>query len=159
MIEARKMAVGGSGSVDRLDAFSSNSSSGRLRSLQATVRVAMEREAHEEVSAAVGLRQSRTVLTGYARYLDRGGKPEFFGITRTTSDLDDLTPARTERKYVFAIHGRPFEPTVQGLMVAIDKLLTDSATWKVRPSLSMIVCLRLAREHLSRTGIDFGPVV
>ncbi|MCE5314152.1 MAG: hypothetical protein ABFD49_11960 [Armatimonadota bacterium] len=65
--------------------------------LQEFVIRAMEREMVEEC----GLRQSndqfvRTHLTGYARYLNLGGKPEYFGVSIISDDHNRVTVARKE---------------------------------------------------------------
>jgi hypothetical protein len=151
MVEARKISVGASGSAVLADCVGAD---GRLRTLQETIRSAMEREVSEEVSAAVGPHKSRTWITGHARYLSRGGKPEFYGITRSVSRLEDLHPAKQERGYVHRVYGRGFEPGAQGLAAAIERLLRDGDFGSKSLSLSMVVCLRLALDHLARTELD-----
>jgi 8-oxo-dGTP pyrophosphatase MutT (NUDIX family) len=53
----------------------------------------MERELHEET----GIRPDEiaaTRVTGFARWLERGAKPEFFGITELTAMARDLEQRR-----------------------------------------------------------------
>jgi 8-oxo-dGTP pyrophosphatase MutT (NUDIX family) len=69
------LAPSGSGSLDRHDLGAHNDI------LQRVVRHAMERELREET----GIRPDdirSTEIIGFARWLDRGAKPEFFGITK-----------------------------------------------------------------------------
>lgn len=154
MVGALKLSVGASGSLDGADAYDVNAKKKRvLRTFQDMVRRGMEREASEEVSAAVGPEKSRTWLTGYARYLDRGAKPEFYGITRTISELDELHAGKNEADFVHQIYGRPFQPSAAGLTAVIDTLLAEGAQ---NASLSLIVCLRFAKDYLARGGaIEF----
>lgn len=156
MIGALKLSVGASGSLDQADAFDAGAKKKRaLRTFQDMIRHGMEREAREEVSAAVGPGKSRTWLTGYARYLDRGGKPEFYGITRTTSELDELRAGKHEADFVHQIYGRPFQPNAAGLTAVLDTLLAEAETPAQNFSLSMIVCLRFAKDYLARRAIEF----
>lgn len=152
--------VGGSGSLDskyepgpphnRGDA----GDGAGLRTFQDMIRHGMEREAAEEISATIGPGQSRTWLTGYARYLDRGGKPEFFGITRTTSQIDELRPTKRDKDRVHQIYRHPFQPTVAGLAATIEALLAGPD--RGRFCLSMVVSLQCAKEYLARGGaIEF----
>lgn len=53
-------------------------------------------EVNDEISKTfkIPLNKTATILTGYTRLLNRGGKPEFFSITRTTENLADLNPKK-----------------------------------------------------------------
>lgn len=150
-ISANETAVGASGSLDLRDIDETRIAAPTLQGL---VRFGMEREAQEELSAAFDIGRKNTVLTGYARYLARGGKPEFFGISRTTSTLSSLKATGAEKRYVSGIWGRPFTPTKEGLLQVIDQLLDEGSTARRRYSLSMVVTLRSARDHIARNGID-----
>ena len=94
----------------------------------------MEREAAEEMSAAVGPGKSKAVLTGFARFVDRGGKPEFFGIVRTASKIRDLGPMRGER-YVDGIYSLEVSPTPQGLIKASTSCSGSGTRWIIRIAL------------------------
>jgi hypothetical protein len=86
-------------------------------------------------------------LTGYARYLDRGAKPEFFGITKTKAKLASLEEKRRRRKYVRQIFGEPFEPNAAGLSEAIERTLEKP---KARASESQGVGLGYPRSSAFR---------
>jgi hypothetical protein len=152
MVSGMKTGVGASGSLDIADAVEIPGRKPPVyRTLQDMIRHGVEREAAEELTAAVGPGHSTTWLTGYARYLDRGGKPEFFGITRTTSKLAELQPTKRETGFVHRVFGRPFAPSRQGLIDAIDLLIGPEGN-PAGQSLSMAVCLRLARDYLAAGG-------
>ncbi|HEX6523951.1 MAG TPA: hypothetical protein VF070_28710 [Streptosporangiaceae bacterium] len=96
------LAPSGSGSLDPGDLKHDNRGNGAAGTLQDIVRRGMERELCEET----GIRPEeirRTRVTGFARWLERGAKPEFFGLTElsaTASDLAERRPiASNERLY------------------------------------------------------------
>jgi hypothetical protein len=157
-VDSRCLNLGSSGSLDDADLYHVRSWFGekRLRTLQDALRRGMEREAAEETSAAVGPGKSQATLTGFARYLDRGGKPEFFGIVRTASKLSELRPSGGER-FVHGIYSVEFAPTRHGLIEGIDELLGRWNSMDYPYSPSMKVGLRLARSHVERSGIDLSP--
>lgn len=158
-VDSRCINLGSSGSLDLSDLHHPPQSGSRpLRSLQDALRHGMEREAAEETGAAVGPGRSATILTGYARYLHRGGKPEFFGIIRTASKFDSLGTRRSERKFVHGIDGESFEPTPAGLTETIEGLLVRCEAKPDRHSPSMAVGLRLARSYVERFGLDLSPL-
>lgn len=139
-IDSYMLTVGASGSMDLADVR-------RQADLQAALRRAMEREAGEELSAQFAGPQHRTFLTGFARYVHRGGKPEFFGLSCSSSDSRSLAPARHEEKYVHRIFFEPYEPTVEGLAAALGALrdrITES-----RASISMLAGIEFAVHHLA----------
>lgn len=88
------MAPTGSGSCDWKDAVFTGS--GHV-DLHATLARAMEREFLEEsfAGAAASLRRETRVL-GYFRWIRRGGKPEFVGVTRADVDAVELQPNAAE---------------------------------------------------------------
>ncbi|MGQ3355264.1 MAG: hypothetical protein ACT6XY_11795 [Phreatobacter sp.] len=68
------------------------------------VRIGMLRELTEETSALELDPQGKIRLTGYCRYLTRGGKPEFFGFARVSQRHDEVRIVpRRERKKVSRI--------------------------------------------------------
>lgn len=88
----------GSGSCDTADIQS--------RNLQKTVIKTMKRELTEETIADKSLDNglNRTMILGFYRWVTRGGKPEFTGITRLSGTSDQYRPdpkgARTEKSAV-----------------------------------------------------------
>jgi hypothetical protein len=156
-VDSRRINLGSSGSLDLADLyFTPHSGLTPLRTLQDAIRHGMEREAAEETGAAIGPGNSSTILTGYARYLHRGGKPEFFGIIRTTSSFEALGARHSERKFVHRIYREPFEGTAAGLVAAIARLIDLCEAEPDRYSPSMAVGLRLARSYVERCGLDLS---
>ncbi|WP_313522552.1 hypothetical protein [Shinella sp.] len=151
-VSANETAVGASGSLDLRDFEETRLNASTLQGL---LRYGMEREAKEELSAEFTNGRSNTVLTGYARYLARGGKPEFFGITRTRSTLSQLKPTRPDKRFVANIRGIPFSPSNEGLLDVIASLLDDGENNRRRYSLSMVVTLRMGRDYLKRNQLQF----
>lgn len=148
-VSAGQLGPGASGSLDRHDLRSA----GHPPTLQALCRIGMEREATEEVGARFSAPGQATVLTGYARYLLRGGKPEFFGISRSITSRRKLRRGTQESRYVKAIEPIGFDPHAPGLIDTIDRLLEDG--WDARDfGVSLIVCLRLARAWLETAPPD-----
>ena len=92
---ARLLAPSGSGSLDLRDLGPGPSTA---QSLQEILRRGMERELREET----GVRQDEIVatrITGFARWLERGAKPEFFAITKLNVTARDLEQRRHEHLY------------------------------------------------------------
>lgn len=90
-----RLAPSGSGSVDAADLDGS-------ADLRALVVGAMERELREECCLPRDVRVT-TRLTGFARWLERGGKPEFYGVSRvamTAREVELRRIDRRERAYV-----------------------------------------------------------
>lgn len=89
----RLMAPSGSGSLEPRDH--------RVQSLQATVAAGMERELMEEVGLAPEDIDGTRIL-GFGRWLERGARPEFFGLTRLRIDAAEAQrrrPKPRERGY------------------------------------------------------------
>lgn len=84
-IDANKVALGGSGSMDFKDAAVATET-GDLR--DALVH-SMARELCEETGKKHYMEQAvkNTYLTGFFRWVDRSGKPEFCGITKAGTDM------------------------------------------------------------------------
>ncbi|MDP9591324.1 UNVERIFIED_ORG: hypothetical protein J2W19_003900 [Shinella zoogloeoides] len=151
-VSGNETAVGASGSLDLRDIDETKLNAPTLQGL---LRYGMEREAREELSAEFNNGRPNTFLTGYARYLARGGKPEFFGITRSRSTLAQLKPTRPDKRFVANIRGIPFLPSSAGLIDVIDSLLKEGETNRRRYSLSMVVSLRIGREFLQHQQLQF----
>lgn len=148
-VSGGEMGPGGSGSLDVRDLRLA----GDPPTLQALCRAGMEREAAEELSARFAERGTATVLTGHARFLLRGGKPEFFGISRSITSCRQMAHGAGEERYVTGIEAEPFEPGAVGLMAAIDRLL-GTGRQGPRYGVSLVVCLRLARAWLETAQPD-----
>jgi 8-oxo-dGTP pyrophosphatase MutT (NUDIX family) len=89
------LAPSGSGSLDPRDLGPAVTGPGSRPAeiLQDIVRRGMERELREET----GIRQDEirhTKVIGFARWLERGAKPEFFGITQLSATADDIAERR-----------------------------------------------------------------
>lgn len=80
MINANRYTPSGSGSVDYKDFSRYESMNGTSPSLQELVAFAAERELREECAIPESV-DIRTYVIGYARLLERGGKPDFFCIS------------------------------------------------------------------------------
>ncbi|EOD64420.1 hypothetical protein [Amycolatopsis vancoresmycina] len=93
------LAPSGSGSLEPRDLRTPDG--GRRRLLHTAVRAGMERELCEES----GLRPADvrgTKVVGFARWMERGAKPEFFGLTELAVDSAEVTrrrPGSGERLY------------------------------------------------------------
>lgn len=92
VIHPGQLVASGSGSCDASDA--------REESLVKTVVTAMERELREEsVALEHPIRETEigpTMLLGYWRWVRRGGKPEFAGVTRLKVPRTMIEPNTTE---------------------------------------------------------------
>jgi hypothetical protein len=77
------LAPSGSGSFEPKDLYTG--SGGRHGSLQAAIKAAMERELSEETGIS-NAKILRTRVIGFARWMERGAKPEFFGLTTLSID-------------------------------------------------------------------------
>lgn len=82
-----RINASGSGSLDWSD-YQSIAKSGLT--LNELVASGMERELREEICAKVASGKCITFMTGYARLLRRGGKPEFFGLTILAQPVGEL---------------------------------------------------------------------
>ena len=91
------LAPSGSGSLEPRDLG---------RRTTATLQDILRRGMHRELCEETAIRPdeiSSTTVAGFARWLDRGAKPEFFGLTRLSVTADDLAGRRAlapaERPY------------------------------------------------------------
>jgi transcriptional regulator with XRE-family HTH domain len=88
-VDAERRAATGSGSCDWEDW---KQVEGRTPTLHSLISTAMERELCEE-SGLLGVpAHIETRLVGYFRWIKRGGKPEFVGISKTSVHSTDLVP-------------------------------------------------------------------
>jgi len=86
----------GSGDIGDLD----------VGSLRRTVICGMERELREEGLLRKGTSEANTEILGFFRWLSRGGKPEFIGITRLSMHGHDMQPDEHEVGSVVTEDGR-----------------------------------------------------
>jgi 8-oxo-dGTP pyrophosphatase MutT (NUDIX family) len=142
------LAPSGSGSLDLRDL---SASPGKAEPLQDILRRGMERELREET----GIRPEEiraTRITGFARWLERGAKPEFFGITDLNATAKDLEERRhlasDERLYTGGTFTLPVDlPQLsQGLKSGTEILAAPSLPARVKEdgSLPLLLALRAA---------------
>jgi 8-oxo-dGTP pyrophosphatase MutT (NUDIX family) len=143
------LAPSGSGSLDPRD----------LRPpglLQDVLRRGMERELREET----GIRSDEirtTHVTGFARWLERGAKPEFFGITELNATAKDLSPGRSlasdERRYTGGTFTMSVDLSSLGQELQNGVGLLDAASLPARlkedGSLPLLLALRAAVSRRS----------
>jgi hypothetical protein len=149
------LAPSGSGSLDPRDL--GPASTGRPRQeevLQEIVRRGMERELREET----GIRQheiSHTKVVGFARWLERGARPEFFGVTELSITAQDLKEQRRltsdERLYTDGTFTLRIDLSELGreLAAGTDLLSAPSLSKTIKDdgSLPLLLALRAAALH------------
>lgn len=110
----------GSGSSDYSDL--------RGNSLNLTIAYGMQREVTEEtLLKEKGFKPEdigSTRLLGFFRWVRRGGKPEFVGITRLNLDADELWPDWTELEISPGKHFRVSCKTPSELTQALDRIMS-----------------------------------
>lgn len=149
------LAPSGSGSLDPRDLGPASIAHPRQEEiLQEIVRRGMERELKEET----GIRQHEirhTKVVGFARWLERGARPEFFGITELSITAQALEEQRRltsdERLYTngtFALRidlpelGRELADGTELLSaVSLARIVKDEG------SLPLLLALRAAAQH------------
>jgi 8-oxo-dGTP pyrophosphatase MutT (NUDIX family) len=142
------LAPSGSGSLDLRDLTGHARTGG---SLQDILRRGMERELQEET----GIRPDEiraTHVTGFGRWLERGAKPEFFGITELNAAAKDLEQRRhlasDERLYTGGTLTMSIDLPMlsQELRNGTDFLDTPSLPARVKEdgSLPLLLALRAA---------------
>lgn len=94
MANAGRYAPSGSGSVDFKDYQQFATSGNRHPTLEQVLIAAMERELQEELNLFGANIPLTTHLLGYARLLERGGKPDYFGLTYMDVDSSILLSKR-----------------------------------------------------------------
>jgi len=121
------LAPSGSGSLDPRDL-------GRRRT--ATLQDILRRGMHRELREETAIRPDEitgTTVAGFARWLDRGGKPEFFGLTQLSVTEDDLAGRRD-----LAPGERPYSEGTLTARIDLDALgreLGNGADLLTAPSL------------------------
>lgn len=145
------LAPSGSGSLDPRDLEHFNPGNDSAGTLQDIVRHGMERELCEET----GIRTDeirRTRVTGFARWLERGAKPEFFGLTELSATASDLAGRRPvtsdERLYTGGILLVTMDITALGreLAAGVDLHSAPSLPERIKDdgSLPLLLALRAA---------------
>jgi len=116
----------------------------------AVLRRAMTRELVEECHIRPDAIEWTTVL-GYFRWLDKGAKPEYVGVTKlrmSSEDLQDQHPRFIERRYVDAIATCPVD--LDSLAKSPDDpscVTVDS--FRVHMSMPLYMCLRALGRRLA----------
>lgn len=131
------LAPSGSGSADWNDLEWTR---GRGCGFLGFVRRAMERELTEECGVSFD-RLRGTTLLGFARFLHRGGKPQFFGFTHLDVTVDDLRRTRHERRFVETHHVEPLDLTTAESSAASLRRFIDREG--VRASVALTVGVEL----------------
>lgn len=152
----RQLAPSGSGSLDPRDIGQASTGHGprRLETLQDIVRRGMERELREET----GIRQDEirnTKVIGFARWMERGARPEFFGLTELSATTLDLTGDRRltsdEDLYTDGTFTLTVDLTQLGRELADGTDLLSSPSLperiKTQGSLPLLLALRAAALH------------
>ncbi len=152
------LAPSGSGSLeprDGLGAFAPDT-------LQALVRRGMERELREECNLPADT-VLQTRLTGFARWLEFGGKPEFLGVTRIRSGQEATALHRGVSRAE-----RPFAGTVTAVRLDLPALATVDPAGSLHElpgvpehvlhhaSMPLLLCLRALGRRLAHAP-DFVP--
>lgn len=134
---ATAYAPSGSGSVDLADL-------GPAMDLQRLILSAAERELGEECGIPTDVLTSRVL--GHARLLHRGGKPEFFTLTRADVPLDRIRVISSERAFISTHRAVRLDRRTP---VTLRASLTDFAAEHARElSFLLRVALRLLDELL-----------
>jgi 8-oxo-dGTP pyrophosphatase MutT (NUDIX family) len=146
LASAGLLAPSGSGSLEPRDLNGASS-------LQHAVCQSMERELREET----GLRTDQVVSTrvvGFARWMDRGAKPEFFGVTTLAGTADELQltrPSGSEQLFSSEIHWVPTDLFAlrQELERGTDLLEAPSLPRQVRDqgAFPLLLAVRAAALH------------
>ena len=149
----RQLAPSGSGSLDPRDLDPASTGHGlrQPETLQNIVRRGMERELCEET----GIRQDEirsTKVVGFARWLERGAKPEFFGVSKLSATNADLNKPRhlasDERLYTEGTSIQEMDLSQLGLELADGTELLSARSLppaiKAQGSLPLLLALRAA---------------
>lgn len=121
----------------------------RNRSFRDALRNGMERELHEESTKnrakVTKDLVEETMILGFYRWVRRGGKPEFVGISRLCVNAGDLEPNKAE---VIAPRRKPrcfYVSSIDDLGNIIDKIRKDA-----QPSIPLEVNLQCLRHYLQK---------
>ncbi len=155
----RMLAPSGSGSLDPQDV-----GPGRSGVLRDILRRGMNRELCEET----GIRPAEirtTTVTGFARWLDRGAKPEFLGLTELSVTAGDLAGRRPgtsrERRYSggTVTLGADLDALGRGLARGADLLTAPGLPRRIRDEGSLPLLLAVRAAARWRAGRAFSHPV
>ncbi|WP_329063284.1 hypothetical protein [Amycolatopsis sp. NBC_01480] len=140
------LAPSGSGSLEPRDLRTAEG--GERRLLHTAVAAGMERELREESGVSADEITS-TRLTGFARWMERGAKPEFFGVTTLSVDSSTLAerrPRGAERLYSAGVTMLNVDLAEIGHALSSGTALPDALPARLRDdgSLPLLLCLRAA---------------
>lgn len=130
------VAPSGSGSLEPKDII------GKTR-LPEAVSTGMERELREELgllTPAMRKIPMETTVLGFARWLDKGGKPEFYGTTRIHAAMSDLDLNIHESELAYIGQHEPISPGDVARLLAGERF---GALGLGAPSVPLEMCLGL----------------
>jgi len=131
------IAPSGSGSADYCDLEETN---GDFRKF--VIKVA-ERELLEECGLLGDPKvKVKTILIGFARLMNRAGKPEFFGVSFMNIPFSEINVAKDEIDYVADHRGREIRQDISALKLDIEHMLA-----KLAESMSFPLYLNLKFLH------------
>lgn len=147
--EPGKLVPSGSGSLD----FSDIRRAVHPTQLQSIALFGMERELHEETGIPYSCMQSR--LTGFARWVDHGAKPEFFGWTElslTAAEVARYRPPPSEKRLVDQLIPTAFDPAVlldKGAVAFVDDV---GRGLSAKPGMPLLLSIRALQGALEDAG-------
>jgi hypothetical protein len=139
-VNGDRMAPSGSGSTDWAD-YARKDTYGDM------VIKTMERELREECSLSTKIK-----MQTHARLLERGGKPDFFGVTRVDCDHSKFKVSKKEIKQMggYRIIRIPFEKT-SGIRIILEKKMKGMKPEEV--SIQLKIFVEVLKEY-ERVGVD-----
>ncbi len=116
------------------------------------VTSAINRELREECGINDNI-SINTILIGYARYLNRGGLPQFFGISYVNDTDHNFKKKPTESPYVAKVNGQTMDRT------AIEKFQADLASFKEHKennfSFVLWLNIKFLEDFLCQNPVEF----
>ena len=136
------LTASGSGSVDWAD----------LNAAQPMLRSVIEAASTRELCEEVGLGDPasapvRTQLLGYARVVNRGGKPEFFSVSHIDAPVRDLRVTRKEAFFIADIGAHRVDRSAAAPFA--EALIRFESKHAGSCSLSLTLGLRFLRRYLA----------
>lgn len=112
--------------------------------LSKTITKTMERELYEESSLLKKKITCKTKITGFYRWINRGGKPEFTGISKLNCSIQSLAPNSQEVKVYFENShlNREYVASMKDLPKIIKKILKRDNI-----SVSLAMCLKFLENY------------
>jgi 8-oxo-dGTP pyrophosphatase MutT (NUDIX family) len=130
------VAPSGSGSLEPKDII------GKAR-LPGAVSTGMERELREELGLLTPAMRKiplETTVLGFGRWLEKGGKPEFYGVTRIHAAMAELDVRIDESEREYVGKHEPIPPADVARLLAGDRF---EALGLGAPSVPLEMCLAL----------------